>query len=334
VLKSAGLGKTLCARQEESTMETRPLNTSGLEASIVGLGCNNLGMRIDLDASRAVIEAALDAGVTFFDTADMYGNGQSEEFMGRVLGPRRKELVLATKFGGVAKMQKSGKLWGRHDYIVRCLEDSLRRLRTAWIDLYQMHYPDPDTPIEETLETLDELVRQGKVRAVGHSNFSGAQLNEANVKAKARHFAPFLTAQNEWSLLNRAAERDVIPACEQHSLGQLPYFPLASGLLTGKYRRGEGFAPGTRLATVKYFQGWASEENFAKIEALQAFAAQRGHTLLELAISWLASQPCVASVIAGATTPAQVRTNAAAANWKLSAEELAEVDRIAPLAPA
>ncbi len=313
-------------------MEKRPLGTSGLEASLVGLGCNNFGMRIDLAASRAVINAALDAGITFFDTADMYGNGQSEDFIGQVLGPRRKEIVLATKFGGVAMHGKSGERWGTRAYIMGCLEASLRRLRTEWIDLYQMHYPDPTTPIEETLAALDDLVRQGKVRVVGCSNFSGAQIAEATTQA--RRFVQFITAQNEWSLLNRRAERDVIPACEQHGLGQLPYFPLASGMLTGKYRRGEGFAAGTRLAAFKFAQGLASDKNFTKIEALQTFAGQHEHTLLELAVSWLAAQPCVVSVIAGATLPEQVRANAVAANWKLSAAELAEINALVPLAPA
>jgi len=315
-------------------MEKRPLGTSGLAASLVGLGCNNFGMKIDLAASRAVISAALDVGITFFDTADMYGNGQSEEFIGQELGPRRKEIVLATKFGGVAMMRKSGERWGMRAYIVACLEASLRRLRTEWIDLYQMHYPDPTTPIEETLAALDDLVRQGKVRTVGCSNFSGAQIAEATTQAQERRLVQFVTAQNEWNLLNRGAEREVIPACERHGLGQLPYFPLASGLLTGKYHRGEAFAAGSRLATLKFFQGWATDENFTKIEALQAFAKKRGHTLLGLAFSWLAAQPCVVSVIAGATTPEQVRTNAAAASWQLSAAELAEVEALISLAPA
>jgi aryl-alcohol dehydrogenase-like predicted oxidoreductase len=196
-----------------------------------------------------------------------------------------------------------------------------------------MHYPDSTTPIEETLSTLDDLVRQGKVRAVGCSNFSGAQMAEAAAQAQERRSVRFVTAQNEWSLLNRAAEREVIPACEKYSLGQLPYFPLASGMLTGKYRRGEAFTAGTRLATFTFAQRLATEENFTKVEAWQAFAAKRGRTILELAMSWLAVQPCVVSVIAGATTPEQVRANAAAANWKLSAAELAEVGALVPLAP-
>lgn len=315
-------------------MEKRPLSGTGLEASLVGLGCNNFGMKLDFEATRAVIDTALEVGVTFFDTADMYGGGKSEEFIGQALGARRKDIVLASKFGGVAWMQKKGERWGSRDYIVRCLEDSLRRLRTDWIDLYQLHFPDPATPLAETLEALDQVVRQGKVRAVGCSNLSGAQIAEADTKAKERGWARFVTAQNEWSLLKRDAERDVIPACSQYQLGQLPFFPLASGLLTGKYRRGEAFAPGTRLATFSFAQGMATEENFAKIEALQSFAEKRGHSLLELAVSWLAATPCVSSVIAGATTPEQVRTNAAAASWKLSAEDLAEINRLAPYAAA
>ncbi len=315
-------------------METRPLGASGIRASLVGLGCNNFGMKIDLEASRAVIDTALEVGITCFDTADMYGKGQSEEFLGRVLGPRRKDIVLATKFGGVAKIADSGERWGSREYILRCVEDSLRRLQTDWIDLYQMHYPDPNTPIEETLETLNTLVQQGKVRAIGHSNFSAEQINQSVEQSSTHDFAHFVTAQNDWSLLNRAVEADAIPACEQHGLGQLPYFPLASGMLTGKYRRGEDFAPGTRLAVLPFTQRMASDENFAKVEVLQDFAEQRGHSLLELAMSWLAAQPCVTSVIAGATTPEQVRANATATNWKLSAEELTQVDALVSGAPA
>jgi aryl-alcohol dehydrogenase-like predicted oxidoreductase len=311
-------------------MEKRPLGKSGIQASLVGLGCNNFGMKIDLAASRAVINAALDAGITFFDTADLYGNTQSEDFIGQTLGPRRKEIVLATKFGGIAYVQQSKEPWADRAYIMKCVENSLRRLRTDYIDLYQYHFPDPKTPLAETLAALDELVRQGKVRAIGCSNLSGAQIAEATAISQERQLVNFVTAQNEWSLLKREAERDVIPACDKYGLGQLPYFPLASGMLTGKYRRGEEFAPGTRLAMMSRFKGLASDENFTKVEALQAFAEQHGHTLLELAVSWLASHSCVSSVIAGATTPEQVRANAAAANWKLTPEELAEVDKLAP----
>ena len=315
-------------------MEKRSLGNSGIQASLVGIGCNNFGMKIDLEASRVVINAAIDAGITFFDTADMYGNTKSEDFIGQTLGARRKDIVLATKFGGVAWMQKSQEKWADRAYIVKALEASLQRLRTDYVDLYQYHFPDPKTPLEETLAALDDLVKQGKVRAVGCSNLSGTQIAEATAKSQEHKTVNFVTAQNEWSLLKRDAERDVIPACDKYSLGQLPYFPLASGMLTGKYQRGKELVAGSRLATLSHFKGLASDENFTKVEALQAFAEKRGHTILELAMSWLASHPCVSSVIAGATTPEQVRANAAAANWKLSAEELAEVDKLAPLAPA
>jgi aryl-alcohol dehydrogenase-like predicted oxidoreductase len=315
-------------------MEKRSLGVPGLEASIVGLGCNNFGMKIELTATRAVIDAALDAGINFFDTADIYGSTQSEDFIGQVLGPRRKNIVLATKFGGAGWMnRKSGKRWGDRESIMRCLEDSLRRLRTDWIDLYQYHFPDPATPLEETLAALDEIVRQGKVRAIGCSNLPGAQIAQAETYAAQHKSARFVTAQNEWSLLKRDVERDVIPACDRYRVGQLPYFPLASGMLTGKYHRGEAFVAGSRLATFDRFAGLASDDNFTKIEALQNFAQKHGHTLLELAMSWLAAHPCVTSVIAGATAPEQVRANATAANWKLSAAEMAEVSALVPLAP-
>lgn len=313
-------------------METRPLGSSGLQASVVGLGCNNFGMRIQLEDCRAVVGAALDAGINFLDTADLYGSGASEEMIGQVLGTRRKDIILATKFGGVAKLKKTGERWGSHDYIMARVEDSLKRLRTDWIDVYQMHYPDEATPVEETLGALNELVRQGKVRAVGHSNYTGAMIGTAERTAQDRDFARFDTAQNEWSLLKREVEDDIIPACDTHRLGQLPYFPLANGLLTGKYRRGQGFDPDTRLGALKGFQSWATDENFTKLEALQTFAEERGHSLLELAFSWLAAQPCVASVIAGATQPAQVRANAVAAGWKLSAADLTDIEAIVPCA--
>lgn len=311
-------------------METRPLGSSGLNASIVGLGCNNFGMRIQLEETRAVIHAALDAGINFFDTADLYGFGVSEDMIGQILGSRRKDVVLASKFGGIAKVKKTGEKWGSRAYIMDCVEASLKRLQTDRIDVYQMHYPDDKTPIEDTLETLDELVRQGKIRAIGHSNFTSAMIDESEGISATRGFARFDTAQNEWSLLKREVEDDAIPACDKYTLGQLPYFPLANGLLTGKYKKGEAFDPDTRLGALEMFQGWATDENFAKVEALQTFVENRGHTLLELAFSWLASQPCVASVIAGATKPAQVYANAAGADWKLSAEDLNEIDTLVP----
>jgi aryl-alcohol dehydrogenase-like predicted oxidoreductase len=310
-------------------METRRLGRSRLSASRVGLGCNNFGMKIGLDESRRVIDAALDAGVGFFDTADMYGGGKSEEFIGAALAGRRGRVVLATKFGGLALASRSGERWGRRDYVRKCCEASLARLRSDVIDLYQMHFPDPETPIEETLGALGELVSEGKVRAIGCSNFSGAQLDAAEAAARALGGLRFETAQNEWSLLVRKAEADVIPACEKHGISQLPYFPLASGMLTGKYRRGAPPPAGSRLASMDYFKKVQSDENFEKVEKLAAFAAKRGRSLLELAISWLASQPCVGSVIAGATTPEQVRANSAAAGWRLAPAELAEIDALA-----
>jgi aryl-alcohol dehydrogenase-like predicted oxidoreductase len=304
-------------------MEYRELGRSGLRVSVVGLGCNNFGMRIDEEASRHVIEGALAAGVNFFDTADMYGGGKSEEFLGRILGARRRSVLIGTKFGALGMMQK--KPWGGKAAVMRCIDDSLRRLGTDYIDLYQMHYPDPATPIEETLDALAELVRQGKVRAIGCSNFSGAQIEAAEAAARARGTPRFESAQNEWSLLNRAVEAEVIPACERLGLGQLPYFPLASGMLTGKHRRGQPIGADSRLSH-EYFKQFASEQNFARVEGLARVAQAHKRSLLELAMSWLASQPCVASVIAGSTRPEQVKANVAAVGWKLSQAERAEID--------
>ena len=311
-------------------METRALGRSGLNASLVGLGCNNFGMKLGLEESRAVIDAALDAGITFFDTADMYGGTRSEQFIGEALAGRRGRAVIATKFGGLARTARDGERWGARAYVRKAVEASLARLRTDVIDLYQLHFPDPKTPLEETLDALGELVSEGKVRAIGCSNFTGSLLEEAEAAARGQRGPRYETAQNEWSLLQRATETDVIPACERLGVSQLPYFPLASGMLTGKYHRGAPPAPGTRLAMSDYFKSVQSDANFTKVERLAAFAAARGRSLLELAISWLAAQPSVASVISGATTPEQVRANAAAASWKLTSEELAEVDALAP----
>ncbi len=315
-------------------MEMRSIGNTDLKASIIGLGCNNFGMTIDLEATRAVLNTAFEVGINFFDTADMYGGTKSETFIGEILGPRRKEIVLATKFGGMAKNSKTGERWGAKEYITKCIDASLKRLQTDYIDLYQMHYPDPNTPVEETLGVLNDLVKQGKVRAIGHSNFTGAQIDESAAQAKAKSTAAFVTAQNEWSLLNRAAEQDVIPACDRQQVGQLPYFPIANGLLSGKYRRGEALPPGSRLDKLDFFKSWANDDNFNKIEKLEAFAKSRSRSLLELAMSWLASQPCVTSVIAGATKSEQVRSNAAAASWRLSAAELAEVNALVPIPTA
>jgi aryl-alcohol dehydrogenase-like predicted oxidoreductase len=295
-------------------MKTRKIGS--LDVSIVGLGCNNFGGRIDEQATREVVDAALDAGINFFDTADIYGGTRSEEFLGRALGARRKDVLIATKFG----MKVDEKRNGAHpDYVRLAAHDSLKRLGTDCIDLYQLHTPDPTVPIADTLGVLDHLVREGKVREIGCSNFSAAQLREA--RDAAADGARFVSVQNEYSLLHREPELEVLDECSREGLAFLPFFPLASGLLTGKYHRGENAPEGSRLA------GKVNGQKLEVAEALRAFAESRGHTLLELAISWLLRHDVVASVIAGATKPDQVRDNAAAAGWELSEEELAEVDR-------
>ena len=310
-------------------MDYRPLGNSGLLVSVVGLGCNNFGGRIDLDASRAVIEAALDAGVTLFDTADIYGSdGGSEKALGEVLGSRRDQVVLATKFGhqdhdmgyGPAAGAKGGR-----GYIRRAVEASLRRLRTDHIDLYQLHTPDPETPIAETLAALHELVLEGKVRYIGHSNLSGWQLAEADHVARELGVTPFISAQNQWSLLDRDVERELVPAAEHYRVGVLPYFPLAQGLLTGKVRRGEPIPEGTRLASRAHL---VTERRLDQVEQLRTLADKLGRSLLDLAIGGLAGRPVVGSVIAGATRPEQVRANVAAGAWTPSADELAMIDEI------
>jgi aryl-alcohol dehydrogenase-like predicted oxidoreductase len=305
-------------------MEKRRIGS--LEVSVVGLGCNNFGGRIDAGATAKVVEAARDTGINFFDTADIYGGTKSEEFLGRALGRRRAEVVIATKFGMAVDAQRKG---AKPDYIRRAVEDSLRRLGTDRIDLYQLHQPDPSVPIGDTLEALDGLVRAGKVREIGCSNFSVAQIREAEAAVRAGA-ARFVSVQNEYSLLHREAEQGVLAECEQRRIAFLPYFPLASGLLTGKYRKNQPAPSGTRLSPGGRFGRFLADPNVERVESLIQFAASRGHTLLELAISWLAQQPAVASVIPGATSPAQVRANAAAASWRLTAEELAAVDAIVP----
>ena len=305
-------------------MEKRRLGGSDLEVSVLGLGCNNFGMKIDLAETRAVVDAAIEAGINFFDTADMYGETRSESFLGEVLEGRRDSVLLATKFGGMA-YATGGSNWGRREAILECVEASLKRLRTDYVDLYQVHYPDPETPIEETLAALDELVGSGKVRAIGCSNFSRAQLEEALGSSGE---SPFVSLQNEWSLLQREPEAELVPLCEKLGVGFLPYFPLASGVLTGKYRRGADFGEGTRLATLEYFQSFGSDENLAVVEGLASYAEECGHTLLELAFGWLASQPSVASVIAGATRPEQIAANAGAMGWRLDEAQKARVDAL------
>jgi aryl-alcohol dehydrogenase-like predicted oxidoreductase len=302
-------------------MQTRKVGS--LQVSVVGLGCNNFGWRIDAEASAKVIDTAIESGVTFFDTADRYGKGQSEDFLGRALGKRRDQIILATKFG--MEMEK-GQQGASPKYVLEAVDASLRRLRTDRIDLYQLHQPDSKTPIADTLGALDELVRAGKVREIGCSNFSVAQIREATDASQGR--AQFVSVQNEFSLFHREPETNgVLPECERRRLAFLPYFPLASGLLTGKYREGKKLPEGSRAA-----DGWGpkvfTEQNLAIVELLIEFAESKGHTILELAFSWLLSHKSVASVIAGASKPEQVRANAKAADWQLAADDLAQIDAI------
>lgn len=310
-------------------MQTRKLGGSGPDVSLVGLGTNNFGGRIDSAAARLVLDRALDLGVTLIDTADVYGNkGGSEEILGQLLGPRRKHTVLATKFG--LPMDEAGKLRGAsRRYVMQAVEASLRRLNTDWIDVYQMHYPDPATPVEETLRALDDLKQAGKIRFVGCSNFSAAQLEAAQSVAAREHLVSFVCCQDEYSLLERELEKDRLSVMRRYGLGLLPYFPLASGLLTGKYRKDAPLPPGTRLArSAHHADDLLTARNWRIVEALSAFAAAHGRTLLELAMSWLASRPHVSSIIAGATRPEQVEQNVAAVGWTLTPADLAEIDRI------
>ena len=298
-------------------MEHRRIGS--LEVSIVGLGGNNFGRRLDADATAHVVHAAIDAGVTFFDTAELYGDGLSEEYLGRALRGRRESVIVATKFGyKTAPPDRRG----QPSNVRRAADASLARLGTDYIDLFQLHSPDPNTPIADTLGALDELVRAGKVREIGLSNFSVQQVRDAERPSRPGR-ARFVSVQNEYSLMHREPEADVLPECERTGLAFIPYFPLASGLLTGKYRRGKPIPKGTRLSEGS---DSLSDENLSIVEELLYFAESRKHTLLELAFAWLLAHPAVASVIAGATKPEQVRANAATANWKLTTEERAAVD--------
>jgi aryl-alcohol dehydrogenase-like predicted oxidoreductase len=316
-------------------MEFRRLGRSGLVVSVVGLGTNNLGMKLDEDGSREVVHAALDAGITLFDTADSYG--ASEARLGALLEGRRDDVLIATKFGSDPRRRgnDNGEDWGARGsrrYVRRAVESSLRRLRTDWIDLYQMHRPDPATPVEETLSVLDDLVREGKVRYLGSSNFAGWQIADADWTARTRGLERFIGAQNEYSWLSRDVEQDVIPALEAYGIGLLPYYPLANGLLTGKYRRGEAPPAGSRIAA------WGGESaltdaTFDVLEKMEAFASERGVTLLDVAIGGLAAQPTVSSVIAGATSRGQVERNVAAGGWRPSAADLEALREITATAP-
>jgi aryl-alcohol dehydrogenase-like predicted oxidoreductase len=313
-------------------MRYRNLGDSGLRVSVVGLGCNNFGGRLDLDATRAVVDAALDVGITLLDTADIYGNlGGSETLLGQVLEGRREQVVLATKFGGDMR-GSNGPDWdarGSRRYVRRAIEASLRRLRTDYLDLYQLHFPDLLTPLEETVAAMQELVTEGKVRYLGHSNLAGWQIADADWIATRAGGPPFVSAQNHYSLLERGVESEVLPSCLAHGVGLLPYFPLAQGLLTGKVTRQHGAPADSRLhGRGEYLSG----DKFDRVEALDAWAVERGRSLLDLAVGALAARPGVASVIAGATRPEQVRANVAAGEYEPGAAELADIDRLAPAA--
>ncbi|GGO01030.1 aldo/keto reductase [Microbispora bryophytorum] len=306
-------------------MTYRRLGDSGLVVSALGLGGNNFGRRIDLDATRAVVDAALDAGVTLIDTADIYG--ESEALLGEVLKGRREQVVIATKFGGDVN-GANGPDWGARAsrrYVRLAVERSLRRLKTDWIDLYQLHFPDPSTPIEETLSVLTDLVREGKVRYVGSSNFASWQVTDADWIARTGGFERFVSAQNEYSLLDRQVDKELVPALLHHGVGLLPYFPLANGLLTGKYRRGEEPPAGTRLAGRPQY---LTDARFEVVERLREFAERQGVSLLDVAIGGLLAQPSVSSVIAGATRPEQIKANVAAAAWRPDDAALEELNEI------
>jgi aryl-alcohol dehydrogenase-like predicted oxidoreductase len=313
-------------------VETRVIGKSGPKVSVIGLGCNNFGGRLDLAGTREVVAKAIDLGINFFDTADIYGGrsynnyGGSEVDLGAALGSRRKDIVLATKFGMVFEGAGSG---AKRSYVMSACEASLKRLKTDYIDLYQIHTPDSSTPIEETLRALDDLVKQGKVRFIGCSNFSAAQIDQAMKASAQSNLAAFVSSQDEYSLLVRDEENATVPVLQRFGLGLLPYFPLASGMLTGKYKRGQPGPKGARLSAPGFSGRYMNDKNWAIVEKLEAFCAQRGKTILELAFAWLLAHDYVPSVIAGATSAEQVEQNARCARWKLTAAEKEEVDRIA-----
>ena len=308
-------------------MEHRRLGNSGLQVSEVGLGCNNFGQRLDEAGTRAVVDAAIDVGIDFFDTADMYGSQLSEVYLGKALRGRRDDFIVATKCGFPMGPGPHNRGASRR-YVISAVEASLRRLDTDYIDLFQIHLPDPLTPIDETLRVLDDCIRQGKIRYAGCSNFAGWQIADAHWTALRDHLNPFVTAQNHMNLLERDVLREVIPACDRFELGMLPFFPLASGLLTGKYQRGVPAPEGTRLSAPRAATRSLNDDNFDRVEKLDAFARERDRSLLELAFGWLLSFPCVSSVIAGATRPEQVKANVEASTMRLSADEMKEVDEL------
>ena len=310
-------------------MEYRNLGSSGLRVSLVGLGCNNFGMRLDLEETRAVVDRAFDRGITLFDTADMYGGrGGSETQLGKILGHRRKEIVLASKFG-MAMSDDGTKIGASRRYIMSAVEDSLKRLKTDWIDLYQLHQPDPLTPLDETMRALDDLVTQGKVRYIGCSNLPSWQVVESQWLSKSMGLSKFVSCQDEYNILNRNIEEELIPAMQKYGCGLLPYFPLASGLLTGKYKQ-TAMPAGARLTDMPTFANriYLTDENFEIVDKLNAFAKKAGHSILELAFGWMASRPTTASIIAGATRPEQIDANVEAIGWVMSRSEIDEVDKI------
>jgi aryl-alcohol dehydrogenase-like predicted oxidoreductase len=314
-------------------VEYRNLGNSGLLVSVVGLGGNQFGGRLDKEATAEVVNKAVDMGVTFFDTADIYARGKGEEYIGAALKPHRRNVIIATK---TSQAMGEGPYWSGNSrrYVIDAVEACLRRLDTDYIDLFQMHRFDPNTPCEETMRTLDDLVRSGKVRYIGSSTYSGWQATEAHWVAKANNLEPFISAQNQYNLLERDVERELVPACRKNGVGIIPFYPLAAGFLTGKYRPGQPPPEGARLSGGT---GMAAriinERNFDTLMKLEGFAQERGHTMVELAIGWLASQPAVGSVICGATRPEQVEENAKAGDWRLSPDDLAEVDQIMGIPP-
>jgi len=309
-------------------VEIRNIGKSGLRVSVVGLGCNNFGGRLDVEATRKVVHRAIDAGITLFDTADSYGNrGGSETQLGEVLGARRNEIVLATKFAS-PMTDKSKEYIASRGYIMSAVEASLRRLKTDWIDLYQLHWPDPRTPMEETLRALDDLVRQGKVRYIGCSNLNAWQIADAAWISRHHRLAPFISAQNEFSLLVRDQSEPLLPALAEYGMGLLPYFPLGGGLLTGKYKKGQPLPEGRLKSTQASASRFLTDLNWDLAEKLERLASERGHSLIELAFGWLLAHDAVPSVIAGATKPEQIDANIAAANWRLSAEDRAAVGKL------
>jgi aryl-alcohol dehydrogenase-like predicted oxidoreductase len=332
-LLAAVAAAPVAASSLPAAAETRTLGRNGIKVSAVGVGTNNFGMGMDYPAVERVVHAAVDMGVTFFDTADVYGRGLSEEVLGRALGPRRKTVVIGTKFGSPMGQGDFPKGGGTRAAVIRLTEDSLKRLNTDVIDLQQYHRPDGVTPVEETLDALHDLVKQGKVRAIGSSNLTGAQAEQAAGAAANGKLTPYVTAQNHYSLLTRDIEADLVPVCEKHGIGILPYFPLESGMLTGKYKRGEKPAEGTRLGNWSargpgVTDRFMSDDKFARVEKLTALAAESGVTVLHMAFGWLLNRPYIASVIAGATKPEQIEANIKAAEWRPSPDVDKEIDRI------